>query len=169
MEISLSHDIHDHSDDSHNHNPYDDDDVRENQDPDQNFFENLKLEGDDDEEDYTKKVDQYFEMLKQACDTLSQIDGGYKGKLEAYIKKRYQESELYREVATTPIGGDCDLKEIHEKTNERRWKASTKVKGPAWVRYLERNPPTKIRGLTDRELATVNKNFKDRALWGKIM
>ena len=54
-------------------------------------------------------------------------------------------------------------------TNERRWRATKSVQGPAWKRYLERNPPTKIRGLTEREQAIVNKNMRDRALWQKIM
>jgi hypothetical protein len=143
-------------------------DVNEN---DRNYFENLAPELGDDDENYTKKVDEYLQMLQETCDVLSQIDGGYRGKLERFIKKRNEDSALYREVSKVPIPGnlDGDLTEIQKLTSERRWRATSAVQGPAWKRYLERNPPTKIRGLTEREQAIVNKNMKDRALWGKIM
>jgi hypothetical protein len=168
MEIDFSHDL---NEDHHPDGDYGNDDHGEGDENDRHYFENLPLDDDDDDnENYTKKVDEYLQMLQETCETLSHLDGGYRGKLEAYIKKRNQESALYHEVAQMPKGNVyCDLTEVHEMTNEMRWRSTSAVEGPAWKRYLERNPPTKIRGLTAREQAIVNKNMKDRALWGKIM
>jgi hypothetical protein len=140
----------------------------------ENYFENLSpLEESAEDENYTKKVDEYLQMLQEACETLSLIDGGYRCKLEAYVKKRKEESELYRQVfaqaSPTLGGGDGDLSKVHQRTAERRWRATTKVNGPAWKRALERNPPTKLKGLSLREQSIVSKNYQDRALWGKIM
>jgi hypothetical protein len=144
----------------------------------ENYLENVPPEDPDDGGggvDYTKKVDEYFLMLQEATETLSRIDGGYQGKLEKYIKKRNEESSLYREVTAVGGslsglgGGDGDLTEINRRTEERRWRATTKVNGPAWKRALERDPPTKMKGLSKREQSVVSKNLKDRSLWGKIM
>lgn len=142
---------------------------------DRHYFENLPLEAEEEGGNgkglnYSKQVDEYLQLLQETCGALSQVDGGYRSKLAAYIKKRKEESALYEEVAAIPFGSlDCDLAEVHGMTNERRWRATSSVQGPAWKRYLERNPPTKIRGLTEREQAIVNKNMRDRALWQKIM
>lgn len=137
--------------------------------PDEDMEEEWPGKGED-KVDYTEKVDEYLLMLQHFCDVLSKIDGGYKGKLEAYIKKRNEESQLYRETAAPrKIGANCNTADVNRHTSRQRWKATTVIKGPAWKREIERRPKIFIRGLTEAEAKIVNKNRENRVLWNKIL
>ena len=126
---------------------------------------------DDDEPiDYTKRMDEYMNLLIESCERLSKIDGGYKGKVMAYIAKRNEENELYRQVNhTQTVGTDCNIQEVNKRTSRMSWIGSSGIYGPAWRRKMQRRPKIRIRGLTDEEARRANKNRSDRALWNKIL
>jgi hypothetical protein len=143
-----------------------DDNEEKYEDPDNDM---LSLD-DDDPVDYTNRIDDYMMLLRESCEKLSMIDGGYKGKLEAYIARRNEESELYRETTSTQnVGADCDIQAVNKRTSRMSWLGSTGIYGPAWRRMMLRRPKIKIRGLTDDEARRVHKNRSDRALWNKIL
>lgn len=130
----------------------------------------LSLEDENDPVDYTHRIDDYMMMLQEASAKLSMIDGGYKGKLAAYMARRNEESELYREItAIQNVGANCNMQEVNKRTSRMSWLGSTGIYGPAWRRMMQRRPKIRIRGLTEEEARRVHKNRSDRALWNKIL
>lgn len=100
---------------------------------------------------------------------ISQDNGGFHGKTQAYILKRIEEYPPFAEIsAINTLGVDCDVVEVNALVAEQRWKASSQPCGPAYEREQARKPKVLVKGFTPKQLKKMRQDKFDVDFWTKI-